>query len=317
MVRGSGSKPILPKRIQTMALIGCLVVAAGLLSAVPPLQAQPAGPVETVIPQLVQIIDTSRFSPPSPDPSGIAFLPSGDLLISDGEVEEIREWFEGANVFEATTASELVDAFDVTTFTSEPAGAAVNPRNGTLFLSDDDADRVFRIHPGRDGEFGTRDDRVTSFYTGAFGSTDPEGLAFGEGALFVADGIGAEVYRVSRGRNGVFDGVPPVGDDRVRHFDTSAIGQPDVEGIEFNPDAGTLYIVSTPNGSNIAETTTTGDLLRVIDVSFLHIKHPAGLAYGPGSASPAVDDLYIAARGVDNATDPTENDGKIYEISFE
>ncbi|HEU4356093.1 MAG TPA: hypothetical protein VFT27_10935, partial [Actinomycetota bacterium] len=39
-------------------------------------------------PTLIQIIDTSSFSPPSPDPSGLAVKPNGKLLMSDGEVDE-------------------------------------------------------------------------------------------------------------------------------------------------------------------------------------------------------------------------------------
>jgi hypothetical protein len=37
---------------------------------------------------LIQTIATSAWSPPSPDPSGIAYIPdSGDLLICDGEID--------------------------------------------------------------------------------------------------------------------------------------------------------------------------------------------------------------------------------------
>jgi hypothetical protein len=37
---------------------------------------------------------------------------------------------------------------------------------------------------------------------------------------------------------------------------------------------------------------------------------------GPSSENPAVNDLYVADRRVDNNSDPTENDGQIYEFSF-
>lgn len=267
-----------------------------------------------VTPELVQVIDTSQLSPPIPDPSGLAFLPSGNLLVSDGEVEEIPSLYEGKNVFEITTAGELVDSFETTRFSDEPAGLAVHEK--TVFISDDNADMVFRVRPGSDGSYGTKDDKVRSFSTRPFGSDDPEGIAFGAGVLFIADGRDAEVYRVSRGRNGVFDGVPPIGDDRVRHFDTAELDQPDPEGIEFNADSGTLFIVSNLRNSSIVETTIRGRLLTVIDLSALDIRSPAGLAYGPGSTDPSVNDLYIADRGRDNNSDPPENDGKIFEISF-
>jgi uncharacterized protein YjiK len=270
--------------------------------------------VETVTPVLVQVIDTSQLSPPIPDPSDLDFLPSGNMLVSDGEVEEIPSLYEGKNVFEVTTAGELVDSFTTTGFSDEPAGLAV--REETLFISDDDADAVFKVRTGPDGSWGTKDDRVSSFSTRPFGNNDPEGLAFGADVLFITDGRDAEVYVVSRGRNRVFDGVPPIGDDRVKHFDTAVLDQPDPEDIEFNADSGTLFIVSNEGDSSIVETTLSGGLLTVIDLSALDIRSPAGLAYGPGSADPSVNDLYIADRGRDNGGDPTENDGKVFEISF-
>src|SRR5437867_1686051 len=44
-------------------------------------------------PQVVQIIDTTTWSKPSPDPSGMAFIPggkpgTGTLLMSDSEIDE-------------------------------------------------------------------------------------------------------------------------------------------------------------------------------------------------------------------------------------
>lgn len=220
-------------------LVVALTLAMSWITTVNP---RPAAAVETVTPELIQVIDTSQLSPPIPDPSGLAFLSSGNLLVSDGEVEEIPSLYEGKNVFEITAAGDLVDSFKTTRFSDEPAGLAVDRK--WVCVSDDDKDMVFLVRPRGDRRYGTRDDKVRSFSTRPFGSYDPEGLAFGKGAVFVIDGKGAEVYRVSRGRNGVFDGVPPLGDDRVRHFDTAELGQPDPEGIEFNADTGTLFIVS-------------------------------------------------------------------------
>jgi len=292
-----------------------LVVAAPLaVSWVVPLGTTPAAAQEVVTPELIQVIDTSQLSPPSPDPSGLAVTPSGTLLFTDGEVEELPTLYRGRNAFEITTSGTLVDSFRTTRFSDEPVGVAVKRR--TVFISDDDKDMVFRLRPGPDGRYGTRDDKVTSFRTRPFGSTDPEGLAFGMGALFIADGRDATVYRVGRGRNGVFDGVAPEGDDRVRSFGVSAFGQLDPEGIEFNPETGTLFVVSNQRGSNAIEVTTGGDLVREIDLSTIGIRSPAGLAYGPRRTDPSRYSLYVADRGRDNGGDPLENDGKIYELAL-
>lgn len=289
-------------------------VLAVAVSLTVPLHADPATAVDIVTPQLIQIIDTSQLSPPSPDPSGLAFTTSGTLLIADGEVEELSSLYRGRNVFEITTAGELVDTFRTTRYSDEPVGLAMKKK--TLFISDDDKDMVFRLRPGRDGRFGTKDDKVSSFSTRTFRSNDPEGIALGKGDLFITDGRDAEVYRVDRGRNGVFDGAPPVGDDRVTHFDVAQFGQLDPEGIEFNRESGTLFIVSNQRNSNVIETTLRGVLVREIDCSAIGMRSPAGLAYGPRSTDPSVNSLYIADRGRDNGGDPLENDGKIYEIAF-
>ena len=53
-------------------------------------------------PTLVQTIDTSTYSPSSPDPSGIVYMPAQDrLLISDSEVNETG-LYQGFNLFTAT-----------------------------------------------------------------------------------------------------------------------------------------------------------------------------------------------------------------------
>ncbi len=107
--------------------------------------------------------------------------------------------------------------------------------------------------------------------------------------------------------------LPPVGDDQWTHFDTSVLGLRDPEGIAYHPERGTLFIVSH-NDPDIVETTITGSLVNLYDIDAFNILSPAGAAIGPGSTNPAVMSIYISDRGVDNAEDPNENDGKVYEI---
>src|SRR3990172_1798813 len=264
---------------------------------------------------LVRTIDTSKWSPPSPDPSGIAYRPAtGRLVIDDGEVDEMSI-FKGKNVFEATTLGSLVATCVTTAFSNEPVGMAVNPSNGRLYFSDDNKDKVFEVSLGNDGLYCTSDDTVQTIDTRTYGSNDPEGLAFGGGKLFIGGGADAEVFVVSPGANGIFDGGPPAGDDQATHFDTNSLGQPDPEGIEFNSDTGTLYIVSNDRDSNITEITQQGAVVNVYDPSF-STHSAAGLARAPGSGNPSVWNLYMADRGVDNNSDPNENDGKVYEVSL-
>ena len=88
-----------------------------VLAGVPPTGAiveltfnEPVTPAATTAAAtLVQTIDTSQWSPPSPDPSGITYLPHrGTLLIADGEVNEMPI-FTGDNLFEASLSGNLVD----------------------------------------------------------------------------------------------------------------------------------------------------------------------------------------------------------------
>ncbi|HZQ07713.1 MAG TPA: hypothetical protein VFD70_14110, partial [Anaerolineae bacterium] len=277
---------------------------------------------------LVRTIDTAAWSPNSPDPAGLAYwAASGHLVIVDSEVEEMPQFFAGKNVFEATTTGNLVNAY--TTFTSnptgtawnnfsnEPTGVALNPANNHFFFSDDVLKKIWEVNPGADQTFGTADDLVTSISTSAFSDNDPEDLAYGQGKLFVSDGKHGLIYVVDPGSNGLFDGVAPSGDDVVTSFSVGSLGMPDPEGLGFNADTGTLVMVGPGGGNAVLETTTSGALVRKIDISFLNPIWPAGISFAPASDNSGVLDLYISDRVVDNGDNPNENDGKVYEIRIQ
>ncbi len=278
---------------------------------------QTPGVASTSSSSLVQTMDLSLLSPPSPDPAGITYLLSSNtLLVSDGEVDEMPI-FVGVNLFEMSLTGNLLDTLSTTSFSFEPAGLTINPVNKHLFFTDDNVCKVFELDPGVDGLYDTSDDIVTSFSTSDFSCFDPEGIAYDstQGALFIADGVSSEIHRVAPGDNGVFNGVPPTGDDRVTHFDTAILGVTDPEGIEFNPDNGHLYLIGKPPNI-LAEITTSGTLRRVFDISAANARKPAGLGLAPGSLDPNIKNIYIVDRGVDNDQNPNENDGKVYEISL-
>jgi uncharacterized protein YjiK len=275
-------------------------------------------PADSVTGALVNTIFTSQWSPPSPDPAGIVFrTTTGTLLVTDSEVEEmnIQNPFVG-NWFESTLTGGLLGTASTLSFTREPTGISVNPDNGHLFISSDSGDgRIYEIDLGSDGQFGTSDDVVSWITTGDFNCYDSEGVAYGSGLLFISDGVGREVYIVSPGINGVFDGVPPSGDDQVTHFDIEVMGLRDPEGIDYNYHTGTLFIASRRDDF-VVETTQDGTVVQTIDFTAANALNPAGIAYGPSSADPAFMSLYISDRAVDNGADPNENDGRIYEIFY-
>jgi VCBS repeat-containing protein len=268
---------------------------------------------------LVQTIETSQFSPPSPDPAGITWVGNkGHLLISDSEVNEMSI-FQDVNLFEIELDGNLLETGNTTIHLSnrEPTGVTWNPANNHIFISNDDKDEIYEMDAGSDGVYGTTDDIVTSFDTQAFESFDPEGLTYdtSQGVLYIVDGVNAEVYRVSPGSNGVFDGVPPAGDDVVTSFDTEVHGLTDPEGIAYDADPDHLYIAGKPRHL-IFQITTTGMLARTIDITAANPDKPAGLARAPSSVTPGEMNLYAVDRRVDNGSDPNENDGQLYEFSF-
>src|SRR5688572_10449182 len=279
---------------------------------------------------LVNTTDTSIWNHPSTDPAGIAYWsPTGKLLITDTEIEESPQPFwDGFNVFQSTLSGSLSSNCTTFTnfpltltynnFTDEPSGIAVKPDNTHIFFSDDTLKRIFDLSVGPDNTYCTSDDTVTSLSIGVapFNVTDPEDIAYGNKKLYIAGGQGGKVYEFNLGANGVLGG----GDDStgaLPQFDTVALGFSDVEGIAYNATDDTLYIVSTTAlDTYLGETTTSGSLLRAYDLSYLGHVRRSGLTLAPASTNPSSNNIYIVSRGEDNAVQPNNNDGKIWEVDL-
>ena len=290
--------------------IGVLVLSTSLLvlSLVTPAQA-----ASSVTATLVRTVNLFQLNPPSPDPSGIAYLPAQDrLLVADSEVEEMSIWAQ-VNLWKIHRDGTLDDTANIRPFTKEPTGLGFDPATGRLFISDDSARKIFIVLPGNDGKYGTSDDVRTSFSTTTFGNTDPEDVAFATatGELFTADGLGAEIYRISPGPNGTFEGT---GDDVITHFDVSALGVQDAEGLGYHPDRNTLLVPDGRSTTTMIEVSLGGTLLTTIDISSAQAKHPEDVAVAPATSGGG-NNLFMVARGVDNNNHPNENDGKMYEFS--
>jgi hypothetical protein len=220
------------------------------------------------------------------------------------------------NLWKIERDGDLSDTGNLRSFTKEPTGLGFDPATGRLFISDDSARKVFIVLPGTDGRYGTSDDTRTSFSTSAFGNSDPEDVAFSTstGELFTTDGLANEVYRISPGSNGAFDGVPPTGDDVVSNFDTAGLGVQNSEGLGYLPGRDTLLVVDGRSTNPfIYEVTLGGTLVTSIDISATDAKHPEDVAIAPGTQGGA-QNFYMVARGVDNNSNPDENDGKMYEL---
>jgi hypothetical protein len=263
----------------------------------------------------VQTLNTSSYSPSSPDPAGIVYVAATDrFLISDSEVDEMTI-YQGKNLFTATRNGTGSGTGTTTAFSREPSGIGHDPSTNTLYVSDDDGDRITVDRPGPDGVHGTSDDVWTRFSMSAFGSTDAEGVEYdtATGHVFVCDGTGTEVYRIDP-VNGTFGD----GNDVATHFDIGVYGARDCEGIGIDSQRATLLAVD-PSSKQIYELSKAGALVRILDLSAIPgtNRNFASVTMAPtsnASDNPSRRSYWIADRQIDNDTTPNENDGKIYEV---
>ncbi|HET6823296.1 MAG TPA: hypothetical protein VFH34_11660 [Anaerolineales bacterium] len=265
----------------------------------------------------VQNINNTAWDPSSPDPSGIDYWPQQNrFVITDSEVDEMNLYWEGANVFTATTSGTLLSTCSTMAYNNEPTGLAINPNTNRIYISSDRSDGTyFEIYIGPDGAYCTSDDVVSKYYL----ETDLEDVAYGNNTLFLAGGVDAEIYYFTLGANQVIGG----GDDGpMQHFDTNAWGFTDMEGLGFHSSNGTILIHGSMGGGEeyVAEVSQSGALLRAYDVSFMGEgggeRLHSDIAYAPSSSNPAVKNIYIVSRGEDNNSNSRENDGKWWEISL-
>jgi DNA-binding beta-propeller fold protein YncE len=286
----------------SIVVLSAIALAAGPASAAPD---------ATVIATTA----TSSWRHTSSDPSGIAFVPTLDrFIVVDAEIEETSAW-DGRNAWWVDRDGTEIHSWSTMPATSEPTDVAARGRR-TLFMTDDRTHRVFVWRSGRDRRFGTRDDAVRSFKTDAFGSNDPEGVAFGGRSLFIAngeDGSNPRIYRITPGPDRRFDGPAPAGDDRVTSFSTAGLGISDPEGIAYDASNGSLLVISRSDDV-IARITVRGRLIETIDLGVLGIRRAAGITLAPASDDPSLTDVYIVDRGVDNNVDPREDDGRLLEL---
>jgi len=268
--------------------------------------------VADVTPTSVRIVETSAYDPPSPDPSGVAYLPGVDrLFIADGEVDEMSI-FEDANLFTAARSGTLTATGTSQPWSDEPVGVGYNPANNHLFVTDDDLKSLFELTTGADGRFGTADDGRTTTNVQSRGVQDPEGIDYdpGTNSLWFAGGEAADLHRVQAGGDGRFG----TSDDVWSHWDAGIYGAEDPEGMAFDAARGTVLLLDD-SSSKIYELTRDAALINTIDISPADMQAAAGLAVAPASDGSGARTYYVVARGEDNDSHPNENDGRLYEIT--
>lgn len=268
----------------------------------------------TVTGKVVSRIATSKLRPPSPDPSGIVYLRGRRrFLISDSEVDErTGAAYHGVNLWTITARGAVGSTGTTRRFSREPTGLGFDPTKKRLFISDDDANRIWIDRPGRDGRWGTTDDIVGSINVKSYGSSDAEDPTFDRstGQLFFLDGDRTEIYRIDP-----VDRAFGNRNDRMRHFDLGRLGPSDFEALGFDPSRSTLLVGG--RDERIYEITKNGRLVRVIDVSRIRgLRRISGITRAHASDGSGAMNYWIVDRGVDNDSRPNENDGDLWEISI-
>jgi hypothetical protein len=304
------------------AIVSGQTIGAGVyeVSLTEPLLAPSLADATVDTATVVQTINTAQWSPASPDPSGMDYIPYMDrLVVSDGEVEETTgAGWHGVNVWLARRQGGAPDGYMNTLQASptnnEPAAAAYDQARNELYFGKDGSNSAVWVYgPGNDGDFGTPDDQQLRYFTTSnHGVSDGEGLAFGNGKLYVADGTGKEIWAIAPGN----DGIVGTGDDAYSHFDVLSLGQNNPEGLDFDSSTGNLWVVSNDNSSGALEVTPAGVPVSTLARSQIPALHPGGLASAPSSVDNSTPNVWIGDRGVDNNSDPSENDGKIIELSI-
>ena len=140
---------------------------------------------------------------------------------------------------------------------------------------------------------------------------DPEGIAYNSwnGRLYIAGGTSNTIFWIDSGSDDDFG----TSDDIEGSFPATNLSDP--EGITFNTDNGNLYGVGKKDV--VAEYTTSGSVVQMIDISAANARKPAGLAYGPTSVGGGKS-IYVTDRGVDadSGINDGKGDGKIYEFAL-
>jgi hypothetical protein len=255
----------------------------------------------------------------SPDPSGLAYVPGKGLFLADSEVNE--------SPFNSTTNMFLVQPnsggpltrlapYNLTGFTIEPTGLAYapstdpnDPSKDRLYISDDDADRIYWVDPDNPQV------KLGEFRTSLSGSTDAEDVAYdlfdgdpngGDGHLYIANGSYANIREVNTAGTLVRTISLP-----------SAISDP--EALLWD-DVHDVFFIGGKFSPNIWVLDRNGALLDTITL-LANNPRPGGakakvtdLELAPSSATgddPGNLSLYVADYGADNF-----NDGRLFEIDL-
>jgi hypothetical protein len=251
----------------------------------------------------------------SPDPAGLAYVPSLEtLFVSDSEAEE-TPFFRTNNLFALKLDGTLKTsgAMSLLSFTDEPTGLAYDSGTNRLYVSDDDKFRIFWVDPAdptvKLGEFATNNSLIHSF--------DPEDVAVNptNGHLFICNG--SQVSSSART-------IVETNSTGTQVFSTVTLPSiiKDPEALVYDPTHD-VFFVGGGFSNKIWIVDHSGTILDTIDI-LSSFRNPVSgwtpvvkdLELAPSSNpndNPATISLYVADYG--GAHETNANDGRLFEIS--
>lgn len=262
-----------------------------------------------VEPSVVKIIDTTKWSKPSPDPSGVTFVPGGagggTLLMCDSEINE-SPFSRPDNLFHLSASGIFDHSSSLQSFTLEPTGLAYASASGHLFVSDDDKHAIFEVDAAS---------ALINFFSTKNYAPDCEDIAYDPATnhLFIVNGTTGNrnprtIFETTIGGTIIQSMVLPsaISDPEAIVFDSA--NQVFYVSGGFSAD---LFVVSR-DGRTILDTITVLEGYRnpLTDTR----AHPKGLTLAPSSNpndAPSVMSLWVADYGKDQVMD-----GRIFEIQL-
>ncbi len=265
--------------------------------------------VQPLSPEVVAIHNTTDYFPGDPsgygsgDPSGIAYVPELDLLfIVDSEHNE-SPYYSPVNLFATRLDGTYVDAFSLISYSDEPTGVAYNPFNSLLYITDDDANKIFITDPNDPTVL------LGQIDVGALDIKDAEDPVIdpATGHIFLLNGSSRELIELSA-----------TGDLIERTVLPSEIE--DAEGLAYDAAQDVFYISSGSTRGTIFEVDRECNILASTDL-LNDYRSPItggkpklkGLELAPSSDPNDGDkmSLYAVDYGYDQ-----EPDGRLFEINL-
>jgi len=266
-------------------------------------------------PSVVAIHDMAALG--SPDPSGLAYVPSlGTLFLSDSEVEE-EPFFRANNMFALNLDGTLKanGAKSLLNFTDEPTGLAFDPVTGRMYISDDDKKKIFWVDPANPTV------KLGEFLTNPLGVVDAEDVAVdpNTGHVFIANGTGN-----SSGGGPLGRAIVETNSTGTQVFSVTSLPSviDDPEALVYDA-AHDVFFVGGGFSNKIWIVNRSGAILDTIDILASYRNPNTGwtpavkdLELAPSSNpndDPSTLSLYVADFG--GSHNSKANDGRLFEIA--